>query len=155
MKVAMKGAMQPLKSSTFQTAKRPVTEPTSSSFNEPEPVKHRSILRPSPLPGTEPLRERQRQDDGHELPLFCQNCGKKIPPAANFCPGCERNWELTGPFPLAHYLTPPFRRKRLIMRHLSRRKELPAMRKPMRTKRIMNYQSRQNPRSRRCQKAAR
>jgi hypothetical protein len=21
-------------------------------------------------------------------PIFCQNCGKKLPAAANFCPGC-------------------------------------------------------------------
>jgi hypothetical protein len=27
-------------------------------------------------------------DEGAEIPPFCQNCGKKIPPAANFCPGC-------------------------------------------------------------------
>jgi ribosomal protein L40E len=28
------------------------------------------------------------QEDGNELPPFCHNCGKKMPPAANFCPGC-------------------------------------------------------------------
>ncbi len=86
MKVAMKGAMQPLKSSTFQTAKRPVTEPTSSSFNEPEPV-HTEVSSARP-PFQEQAPGTAAQDDGHELPLFCQNCGKKIPPAANFCPGC-------------------------------------------------------------------
>jgi hypothetical protein len=27
------------------------------------------------------------QEEGTELPPFCHNCGKKMPPADNFCPG--------------------------------------------------------------------
>jgi hypothetical protein len=86
MKVAMKSAMQPLKPSSLQTAKRPVIEPVSPPIKEPEPEDREvSPRRPTiqeKAPGT-PV-----QDDGAEIPPFCQNCGKKIPPAANFCPEC-------------------------------------------------------------------
>jgi len=86
MKVAMKSAMQPLKPSSLKTVKRPVIEPVSPSFNEPEP-EDTGVFPSRPTiqekaPATPP------QDDGSEIPPFCQNCGKKIPPAANFCPGC-------------------------------------------------------------------
>jgi hypothetical protein len=86
MKVAMKSAMQPLKPSSLQTAKRPVTEPLSPAFKESEPEDTETPPRHPPLPerpqGTSVL------EDSGEIPPFCQNCGKKIPPAANFCPGC-------------------------------------------------------------------
>jgi hypothetical protein len=86
MKVAMKSAMQPLKPSSFQTAKRTVTEPVSPPLKEPEPEDT------GVSPGRPPLKEKSpgtpAQDDGTEIPPFCQNCGKKIPHAANFCPGC-------------------------------------------------------------------
>jgi len=86
MKVAMKSAMQPLKPSSLQTPKRPVIEQVSTPLKEPKPedteVSPRRPASKEKAPGT-PV-----QDDGAETPLFCQNCGKKIPPAANFCPGC-------------------------------------------------------------------
>jgi hypothetical protein len=86
MKVAMKSAMQPLKPSSLQTAKRPVIEPVSPPLKEPEP----EYTGVSPRRPT--LQEKEQgtpaQDDSAEIPHFCQNCGKKIPPAANFCPGC-------------------------------------------------------------------
>jgi hypothetical protein len=86
MKVAMKSAMQPLKPSSLQTAKRPVIEPVSPHVKKPEPEDTGvSPRRPT-------LQEKEQgtpaHDDGAEIPQFCQNCGKKIPPAANFCPGC-------------------------------------------------------------------
>jgi hypothetical protein len=85
MKVAMKSAMQPLKPSSLRTAKRPAIEPVPPLPNEPEPTDTGvSFARPpiqEKAPGT-PV-----QDDT-EIPPFCQNCGKKIPSAANFCPGC-------------------------------------------------------------------
>jgi hypothetical protein len=85
MKVAMKSAMQPLKPSSLQTAKRQVIKPVSPVSSEPEPTDTEiSFARPTiqeKVPGT------PAQDDV-EIPPFCQNCGKKIPPAANFCPGC-------------------------------------------------------------------
>jgi len=86
MKVAMKSAMQPLKPSSLQTAKRPVTEPLSPAFKESEPEDTEIPPRRPPLP--EKPRGTPAQDDSAEIPPFCQNCGKKIPPAANFCPGC-------------------------------------------------------------------
>jgi hypothetical protein len=83
MKVAMKSAMQPLKPSSLQTAKHPVIEPP---IKEPEPEDT------GVSPGRPTVQEKAQgtpaQDDGAEIPQFCQNCGKKIPPAANFCPGC-------------------------------------------------------------------
>jgi hypothetical protein len=82
MKVAMKNAMQPLKPSSLQAVKRPVTERISAPVKEPEPEDTEGIGREA---GT---REPAVAEERNELPPFCQNCGKKIPPAANFCPGC-------------------------------------------------------------------
>jgi len=86
MKVAMKSAMQPLKSSSLQTAKRPVMESVSPSIKEsgPEDLE----VTPSYPAIQEKAQETPAKDDFAEIPPFCQNCGKKIPPAANFCPGC-------------------------------------------------------------------
>jgi hypothetical protein len=82
MKVAMKNAMQPLKPSSLQSVKRPVTERVIAPVKEPEPEDAEGIGREA---GT---REPAVADERTEIPPFCQNCGKKIPPAANFCPGC-------------------------------------------------------------------
>ena len=86
MKVAMKSAMQPLKPSSLQTAKRPVIEPVSPPLNEPEPTD--TGVSTVHTTSQEKAPRKTAQDDGAEIPPFCQNCGKKIPPAANFCPGC-------------------------------------------------------------------
>jgi len=86
MKVAMKGAMQPLKPSTLQTTKRPVIEPVSPHIKESEPENTEVSSRRPTI--QEKAQGTPAQDDGAEIPPFCQNCGKKIPPAANFCPGC-------------------------------------------------------------------
>jgi hypothetical protein len=82
MKVAMKNAMQPLKPSSLQSVKRPVTERVPAPVKEFEPEDAEGIGRQADLRGPAVTDER------NELPPFCQNCGKKIPPAANFCPGC-------------------------------------------------------------------
>jgi hypothetical protein len=83
MKVAMKNAMQPLKPSTLQAVKRPATERILPPVEEPEPDEYEAT------PGRSRIQEKAYEaDEGAELPLFCQNCGKKLPPAANFCPGC-------------------------------------------------------------------
>ncbi|MDD1696236.1 MAG: zinc-ribbon domain-containing protein [Methanoregula sp.] len=91
MKVAMKSAMQPLKASSSQPVKRPVIEPVSPPIRETEPevekpVSSRSHIREK-VPET-PVTEVPAQEEGAELPPFCHNCGKKMPPAANFCPAC-------------------------------------------------------------------
>jgi hypothetical protein len=79
MKVAMKNAMQPLKPSTLQSVKRPVVSP---------PVKEPGQEDTEEIPRRAGMREPAVTEERSELPPFCQNCGKKIPPAANFCPGC-------------------------------------------------------------------
>ncbi len=84
MKVAMKNAMQPLKPSTLQSVKRPATERGLPPVKEHEPEETEVI----PRYAREPAQEPMVPDERAELPPFCQNCGKKIPPAANFCPGC-------------------------------------------------------------------
>jgi len=86
MKVAMKNAMQPRKPSSFHTVNRPVIETVSPPSKQPE-QEDREIL--SESPGIEEkTRKKSLQDIRTEIPSFCQNCGKKIPPSANFCPGC-------------------------------------------------------------------
>jgi hypothetical protein len=86
MKVAMKSAMQPLKPSSLQTPKRPVIEPLSPPIREREPENEEISPKYSTVREKSP--ETPAQGESSEIPPFCQNCGKKIPPAANFCPGC-------------------------------------------------------------------
>ena len=90
MKVAMKSAMQPLKTSA-QSVKRMVIEPASPPLNEPgqeaeKPAHTRSHVHKKVQ--EIPVTDIAAQEEGTELPPFCHNCGKKMPPAANFCPGC-------------------------------------------------------------------
>ena len=91
MKVAMKSAMQPLRQPPSQTSKRPVIEPVAPPIREPEeegekPVSRKAHVREKVHETL--VTEVPAQDEGAELPPFCHNCGKKMPPAANFCPGC-------------------------------------------------------------------
>ncbi len=82
MKSAMKTAMQPVRQPLAQPVKRSVPELQKKIHPEPEiqPVPER---RKEPVENEEPSQE--EETDG---PIFCQNCGKKLPAAANFCPGC-------------------------------------------------------------------
>jgi hypothetical protein len=91
MKVAMKSAMQPLKTTPSQSVKRPVIESVSPPQKEPgqegeKPAHVRSHIhkKVQEIPETDIAA----QEEGTELPPFCHNCGKKMPHAANFCPGC-------------------------------------------------------------------
>jgi hypothetical protein len=86
MKIAMKNAMQPLKPSTLQSVKRPVIERVSPPVEEPEPVD--TEVTPKRPAIQEKAEGVTVPEEFTEIPPFCQNCGKKIPPAANFCPGC-------------------------------------------------------------------
>ena len=86
MKVAMKNAMQPLKPSTLQSVKRPVIERIPSPVKEPGPDD--TDVTPRRPAIQEKTKVTTVPDESAEIPPFCQNCGKKIPPAANFCPGC-------------------------------------------------------------------
>jgi hypothetical protein len=82
MKSAMKTAMQPARQPLAQPVKRPVPEPQKKVRPEPSEL-------PIPEPGKEPVgQEEVVQEEEAESPVFCQNCGKKLPAAANFCPGC-------------------------------------------------------------------
>ena len=92
MKVAMKSAMQPLKTTSSQSVKRPVIEPAFPPPKEPEqeaekPPAHARSHVHKKVQET-PVTDIAAQEEGTELPPFCHNCGKKMPPAANFCPGC-------------------------------------------------------------------
>ena len=91
MKVAMKSAMQPLRQSFPQTVKRPVIEPVSPPLKEPGPEGEKTTP-PKPYIKEKvqetPAPDIPAQDEGAEIPPFCHNCGKKMPHAANFCPGC-------------------------------------------------------------------
>jgi hypothetical protein len=87
----MKSAMQPLKKTSAQSVKRPVIEPASPPPKEPEqevekPAQTRSHVhkKVQEIPVTDTVA----QEEGTEVPPFCHNCGKKMPLAANFCPGC-------------------------------------------------------------------
>jgi hypothetical protein len=86
MKVAMKNAMQPLKPSTLQSVKRPVIERIPSPVKEPGPDD--TDVTPRRPAIQEKTKVTTVPDESADIPPFCQNCGKKIPPAANFCPGC-------------------------------------------------------------------
>jgi len=80
MKVAMKSAMRPIQQQHTKPVRRTVTaEPEQGQSVPPRrPVVH------------EPPREKPVHDEevATTTPQFCHNCGKKLPPAANFCPGC-------------------------------------------------------------------
>jgi len=82
MKYAMKSPLQPtVRQPTVLPVKKPVSVPVRHlpepvQTDEPAPEKrHTSRTLPAP-------------DEGADSPQFCHNCGKKLPGAANFCPGC-------------------------------------------------------------------
>jgi hypothetical protein len=82
MKSAMKTAMQPARQPLAQPVKRTAPEPQKKVRPEPKEL-------PVPQPEEEPIgQEEIMQEEEAEGPVFCQNCGKKLPSAANFCPGC-------------------------------------------------------------------
>ena len=86
MKVAMKGAVKPLQQQTPQPVKRSVVEPVRRQLQDTEPGYE-------PVPPRRPVveetwQEKPAQEEGGDTPQFCHNCGKKLPHAANFCPGC-------------------------------------------------------------------
>lgn len=82
MKSAMKTAMQPPRQPLAQPVKRTVPEPQKKVRPEPAEL-------PVSKPGKETVAEEEVvQEEEAESPVFCQNCGKKLPSAANFCPGC-------------------------------------------------------------------
>jgi hypothetical protein len=82
MRTAMKTAMQPVKQPSAQPLKRPAPELRKKPMPEPE-VPPAEVYRKEP----EKKEEISEEEDAGS-PVFCQKCGKKLPAAANFCPGC-------------------------------------------------------------------
>ena len=82
MKSAITGAMRPARQPVAQPEKRPVTEPGKKVRMTPE-------IPAVPEHEKEPFeKEHEAQEEVGGVPLFCHNCGKKLPAAAHFCPGC-------------------------------------------------------------------
>jgi zinc-ribbon domain len=109
MKVAMKSAMQPLKHSSLQMAKRPVIEPEAPSAKEPEPAEKKVSPR-RPVVQEKPA-ETPVHDESADIPQYCHNCGKKLPLAANFCPGCGTKLSLHRTLPHARVQEAPAEKK--------------------------------------------
>jgi hypothetical protein len=82
MKYAMKSPLQP---TVRQPTVLPVRKPVSETVvrHVPEPVRT-----PEPPVKRQTIPEPPAPEEGVDSPQFCHNCGKKIPGAANFCPGC-------------------------------------------------------------------
>jgi hypothetical protein len=85
MRVGIKSAMQPLKHSYTQPVRRTEAEPERRQVMhyeaEEAPVPSRRAV-------VKTAYEPPVQEEVSDHPQFCHNCGKKIPHAANFCPGC-------------------------------------------------------------------
>jgi hypothetical protein len=82
MRTAMKTAMQPVKQPSAQPLKRPAPEVRKKPMPEPE-VPPAAVYRKEPE-----KKEEISEEEEAGSPVFCQKCGKKLPAAANFCPGC-------------------------------------------------------------------
>lgn len=82
MKVAMKSAMRPLQQ---QQHVRPIRRTITVEAEPEPPVPVRRPVVHEPSHEQVPAGD---EDQPVTKPQFCHNCGKKLPPAANFCPGC-------------------------------------------------------------------
>jgi hypothetical protein len=82
MKTAMKTAMQPVKQPSAQPLKKPAPELRKKPIPEPE-VPTAAVYKKEPVE-----KEEIPEEEEAGSPVFCQKCGKKLPAAANFCPGC-------------------------------------------------------------------
>jgi hypothetical protein len=78
MKVAMKSAMRPLQQVPVRRTVTAEPEQEQAPASPRRPVVH------------EPPREKHvpEEEMSTTTPQFCHNCGKRLPNAANFCPGC-------------------------------------------------------------------
>jgi hypothetical protein len=101
MKTAMKTAMQPARQPSAQPQKRPASEPEKKLPPEPEVTPAAVRKEPSEIKETP-------DEEEAGAPIFCQNCGKKLPAAANFCPGCGTK---LGPVRATHEPSPQHQKK--------------------------------------------
>lgn len=125
MKGAMKGAMQTvrqpvpgIKRSVIEPVRRTVTGQESGEERIParRPVvmeKNHESPREVSYKRThervhEPVQEKSEPGETGETPQFCHHCGKKLPHAANFCPGCgtKLSSQRIQQSPLAHRTIP-------------------------------------------------
>jgi hypothetical protein len=82
MKYALKSPLQaPVRQPVVLPAKKPAPEPVR---HVPAPVDDEEHPRAERAPPRAP----PVRDEGADNPQFCHNCGKRLPGAANFCPGC-------------------------------------------------------------------
>jgi hypothetical protein len=106
MKVAMKSAMHTVRQPIATPVRRPVSEPIRRQVIEQESGEERTPAhRPVVMEKTreaprvlaqdrtyqrahEPVAEKSEPEEAAGTPQFCHHCGKKLPHAANFCPGC-------------------------------------------------------------------
>lgn len=95
IKTAIESAMQSPKSSFLKPARRPEILPPSSPPDEPEPKVTQDLIQRHP--GQEKTNTTHIDDTGVKTPPFCKNCGKKVSPAAIFCPMCGINLGVSSP----------------------------------------------------------
>ena len=106
MKGAMKGAMHPVRQHVPAPVRKTISEPVRKPAPEPaageSPVRRPVVQektggpaheyeagRPGEHVGSRVLEKTEpAQEEPAESPQFCHHCGKKLPHAANFCPGC-------------------------------------------------------------------
>ncbi len=93
IKTAIDSAMQQPKSPFLKPARRPKILPPSTPPDEPEPR-----VTPDLVPPEQEISSTSHRDDtGVKNPPFCKNCGKRVPPAAIFCPMCGINLGVSSP----------------------------------------------------------
>ena len=80
MKGALEGAVPP--------AKQPADKIKAQTPSLKKPVIVQPETKEAVPVKEEPVQHEEVPGDETAVPLFCQNCGKKLPGSANFCPGC-------------------------------------------------------------------
>ena len=82
VKSAVKSTLQPVRQPGFHPVRKPVIEPVKRQ--QPETKPREPVIEEEPVQ----VSKKVLREEAVGAPQFCQNCGKKIPNGANFCPGC-------------------------------------------------------------------
>jgi hypothetical protein len=85
MRSAMKSATEPVSKTAEKPSPRPIAAPPVKKRVRPE---LETSVPPAQVSEDEAVGFEEAGGEDTAGPLFCQNCGKKLPAAANFCPGC-------------------------------------------------------------------
>ena len=97
MKIAMKGAVQPTRQPVSVPVKRTAPEyvQRQTEYEEEKPVKkpaaqrvHEEYEEVIERPRPQVREQLEHEEPAAGTPQFCHHCGKRLPHAANFCPGC-------------------------------------------------------------------